>query len=150
MPTRTVTAASTSRRGPHAFARPRSRETLSGAPDTGSPPSGRPGRWQKKDHPFPHASVKDHRSQAWGGARDEGVPEGWPLLGEHVVGDDGLRVGDPEILCPLVRHGQQTPYATCHRVLGHRRGGARAPFPPGRPPPHPPPPPAAPHARPGA
>src|SRR4051812_11844932 len=40
-------------------------------------------------------------------------------LGEHVVGDDGLRVGDAEVFGALVGHGQETPYASGNSVLGH-------------------------------
>src|SRR4051794_30924931 len=46
------------------------------------------------------------------------------LLGEHVVGDDGFRVRDAQVLGALVGHRQETPYAAGHRVLGHRRIGA--------------------------
>src|SRR3954454_16926188 len=45
------------------------------------------------------------------------------LLSEHVVGDDGLRVRDAEVLGALVGHGQETPYAPGNSVLGHRRVG---------------------------
>src|SRR5688572_8726504 len=45
------------------------------------------------------------------------------LLREHVVGDDGFRVRDTQILGPLVGHREETPYAAGHRILGHRRIG---------------------------
>src|SRR4051794_12887638 len=49
-----------------------------------------------------------------------------PLLGQHVVRDDGFGVGDAEVLGPLVGHRQETPYAPGNGVLGHRRVGALA------------------------
>src|SRR4051812_50008127 len=61
-------------------------------------------------------------------------PVSGPLLDEHVVGDHGLRVGDAEVLGPLVGHGQQPADPPGDGVLGHRRGPAPRPRPP-RPPP---------------
>src|SRR3954471_11069793 len=55
-----------------------------------------------------------------------GPLKGRRLLREHVVGDDGLRVRDAEVLGPLVGHGEETPYPAGHGVLGHRRGPRRA------------------------
>src|SRR3954471_2765195 len=52
------------------------------------------------------------------------IGPGAGLLSEHVVGDDGLRVRDAEVLRALVGHGQETPYAPGNSVLGHRRVGA--------------------------
>src|SRR3954447_18492944 len=48
------------------------------------------------------------------------------LLREHVLRDDGLGVGDAEVLGPFVGHRQQAPDAAGHGVLGHRRVGALA------------------------
>src|SRR3954470_21080282 len=55
-----------------------------------------------------------------------GPLKGRRLLREHVVGDDGLRVRDAEVLGPLVGHGEETPYPAGHGVLGHRRFRALA------------------------
>src|SRR3712207_8278344 len=42
-------------------------------------------------------------------------------LGQHVLGDDGLRVRDAEVLGALVGHGQQPADPARDGVLGHRR-----------------------------
>src|SRR4051794_23053557 len=91
MPTRTVTAASTSRRGPHAFARPRSGKPYRACP---TPAPGRPHRAAGSPDQRPRP---DSRRELGSGEED-----GVLLLGKHVVGDDGFRVGDPEVLGPLV------------------------------------------------
>src|SRR3954452_5980131 len=54
--------------------------------------------------------VRPYRAAAWragGGRGRPGVKPGrMPLLREHVLGDDGLGVGDAEVLGALVGHGQ--------------------------------------------
>src|SRR3954447_26271319 len=136
MPTRTVTrnlhvVGTTVASGAARSARPRSAETLSVPGGRGPAPRRGPGTATGDALEPPPCGPR--RESASGGGR------GAVLLGEHVVGDDGLGVGDAQVLGPLVGHGQQPADPAGDGVLGHRRGGR-----PGGPPP----PTPAPRARP--
>lgn len=72
-----------------------------------------------------HISRCDNSETTYAHVRSQGFHTHMVLVYElfnilkQFVGDGDLGVGNAELLCALIRHGQQAANASGHRVLGH-------------------------------